>query len=147
MWPARGAKGLLVLSRRRDENPAIDLRRPWRAELAARATSLCRLQVGVGRRGSARGSPRERCFFLGPSCSDARMGAPLRREVFSPSLVHMWAGLPVPQLRFLLASRLAEAWLAALAAALVAGWRALARPASMLAHPCIAAGLWLWRYV
>ena len=64
------------------------------------------------------------------------MDAPLRREVFSPSLVRMWAGLLVPQLRFLLTSWLAGAWLAALAAALVAGWRALARPSSMLAlHP------------
>ena len=33
----------------------------------------------------------------------------------------------------------------ACAAALAAGWRALAEPSSMLAHPCAAAGLWLLR--
>ena len=99
--------------------------------------SLYRLQVEMGRRDSARGSPRERCFLLGPFRNDARMDAPLCREAFSPSLVRMWAGLPVSQLRFLHTSRLAGAWLAALAAALVAGWRALARPANMLALcPC-----------
>ena len=102
MRPARGIKGLLALRRRRDENPAIDLRRPWRAELGARATSLYRLQVEMGRRGSARGSPRERCFLLGPFRSDARIDAPLCKEVFSLPSVRMWLGLPVSQLRFLL---------------------------------------------
>ena len=63
---------------------------------------------------------------------DTRMDAPLCREVFSPPLVRMWAGLLAPQLCFLLTSRLAEAWLAALAAALAAGWRVLARPANTL---------------
>ena len=138
MWPAHGAKGLLVLRRRRGESPAIDLRRPWRAELGARAASLYRSQVEMGRRGSARGSPRERCFLLGPFRSGARMVAPLRRGLFSPPLMRICSGLPVSQLRFLLTSRLAEAWLAALAAALVAGWRALARPANVLAAPVLA---------
>ena len=75
----------------------------------------------MGRRDSARGSPRERCFLLGPFRNDTRMDAPLCRGLFSPPLARMCSGLPVSQLRFLLTSRLAEAWLAALAAALVVG--------------------------
>ena len=41
--------------------------------------------------------------------------------------------MPVLQLRFLHSLPWAGAWLAALAAALAVGWRALARPANVLA--------------
>ena len=40
MWPACGAKGLFVSWWQRDENPAIDLRRPWRAGLSARCLAV-----------------------------------------------------------------------------------------------------------
>ena len=83
----------------------------------------------MGRKGSARGPFAERCFLVGPFRSDARADAPLYREAFSSSLVQMDAGLPALQLRFLATSCLAGAC----AAALAAGWRALARPSSILA--------------
>ena len=83
----------------------------------------------MGRKGSARGPFAERCFLVGPFRSAARADAPLHREVFSSSLVRMDIGLPALQLRFLVTSCLAGACVAALAA----GWRALARPSSILA--------------
>ncbi len=134
VWPARGAKGSLIAWRWRGKNPAAGLRRPRRAGLCALAASLCRLQVGMGRKGSARGSSGERCFLLGPFRNGARVDAPLRREALSPPLARAQAGLPVPQLRFLLAPCLAGAWLAALAAALAARRRAVARPSSIRTH-------------
>ena len=45
--------------------------------------------------------------------------------------------LEVPSLRFMLASQ----------AGLAVGWRVAAMPPNILAHPCIAAGLWPRWYV
>ena len=83
----------------------------------------------MGRKGSARGPSAGRCFLVGPFRSDARIDASLCREAFSPSLVRMHIGLPALQLRFLATPCLAGAC----AAALAAGWRALAKPSSILA--------------
>ena len=83
----------------------------------------------MGRKGSARGPSAERCFLVGPFRSAARADAPLHREAFSSSLARMHVGLPALQLRFLVTSCLAGACVAALAA----GWRALAKPSSILA--------------
>ena len=83
----------------------------------------------MGRKDSARGPFAERCFLVGPFRSAARADAPLRREAFSSSLVRVGIGLPALQLRFLATSCL----VGACAAALAAGWRALARPSNMLA--------------
>ena len=88
----------------------------------------------MGRKDSARGPSAGRCFLAGPFCSGARVDASLRREAFSPSLVRMHIGLTALQLRFLATPCLAGACVAALAAALAAGWRALAKPPSALAR-------------
>ena len=107
----------------------------------------------MGRKGSVRGPSGERCFLLGPFCSDTRIGAPLHREALSLPLARMRAGLAGSQLRFLLAPCVPGVCLAvvavaalALAAGLASGWRAFARASSILAHPCIAAGLWCFWY-
>ena len=84
----------------------------------------------MGRKGSARGPFAERCFLVGPFRSAASADAPLCKEAFSSSLVQMDVGLSALQLRFLVTSCLAGAC----AAGLAAGWRALARPSSILAQ-------------
>ena len=86
----------------------------------------------MGRKGSAHGPSAGRCFLVGPFRSDARVGASSRREASSPLLVRMHTGLPALQLRFLATPCLAGAGAAALAAALAAGWRALAKPSNIL---------------
>ena len=82
----------------------------------------------MGRKGSARGPFAERCFLAGPSRSGARIGASLRSEASSPSLVRMHIGLSVLQLRFLVTPCLAGVCVTALAA----GWRVLVKPSNIL---------------
>ena len=125
----------------------MDLRRLCRAGLCARAASLRHLQAEMGRKGSARGPSAGRCFLVGPFRSDARVDASLRSEAPSPSLARAHDGSPALQLCFLVTPCLAGACVAALAAALAAGWRALAKPSNILALGAMLqggrSGLWV----